>query len=273
MPTNCPIEMDSTRFISSAGHPIVWTRKSSGYNNIVVMNNEQIAVSTLPKAQRKAADKQLEAGQSIDDVLGQAGTRIRFQAVTAVTACLNGTEVEVLYDQGGRRLTSCRFLTASKQVQADILVEARHRMKGETQVAENQVNRFWHAMKPFNLLVILAVLAIGAQNYFTTDIFDGEANSERLESWDENADAKDIHLTRAKQAAFAKTVVSNPAMQKVLVFGIIVLGVVGTIFNALGYAATMTLLLGSTGLALLWTLMRLGNPPRTMSVVACQRGS
>ena len=44
MPTNCPIEMDSTRFISSAGHPIVWTRKSSGYNNIVVMNNEQIAV-------------------------------------------------------------------------------------------------------------------------------------------------------------------------------------------------------------------------------------
>ena len=270
MPTNCPIEMDSTRFMSSAGRPLVWTRNSSGYNNIVVMNDEQIAVSTLTKVKRKAAGKQLEAGQPIDDVLGQAGTRIRFQAVTA---CLNGTEVEVLYDQGGRRLTSCRFPTASKQVQADILVEARDRMKGETQVAENQVNRFWHAMKPFNLLVILAVLAIGAQNYFTTDIFDGEENSERLESWGENADAKDIHLTRAKQAAFAKTVASNPAMQKVLVFGIIFLGIVGTILNALGYGAVMTLLLGSTGLALLWTLMRLGNPPRTMSVIACQRGS
>jgi hypothetical protein len=215
--------MDSTRLLPSTGHPIVWTRNSRGYNNIVVMNDDQIAVSTLPKSKRDAASDQLEAGQPIDEVLGPHGTRIRFQAVNAVTAGLNGTEVEVLYDKGGRRLTTCRF-------------------------------------------------SIGAQNYFTTDIFNGEANGERLEKWGENADAKDIQLTRARQEAFAKTVSSNPAMQKVLVFGIITLGVVGAIPNALGYAATMSILLGATGLTLLWTLARLGNPPRTLSVIACQRG-
>jgi hypothetical protein len=258
--------MDSKRFMSSSGHPIVWTRNSSGCNNIVVMNDEQIAVSTLPRAKRKLAGEQLAAGQSIDDVLGPDGTRIRFQAVSA------GTAVEVVYDQDGRRLTTCRFPTASKQAQADILVEARNRMKGETQVVEKKTNRLWHATKPFNLLVILAVLSIGAQNYFTADIFNGEANGERLEKWGENADAKDIQLTRAKQGAFVETVSSNPAIQKVLVFGIIILGVFGTILNVLGYAATMTLLLGTTGLTLLWTLARLGNPPRTLSVIACQRG-
>ena len=138
---------------------------------------------------------------------------------------------------------------------------------------ESQGSRLWHAMKPFNVLVIFAVLSIGAQNYFTADVFDGETNRERLEGWGENANPKEIQLTRAKQEAFVKTVSRNPAIQKVLVFGIIILGVVGSILNALGYAATMTLLFGVTGLTLLWMLVRLGNPPRTLSVIACQRGA
>lgn len=267
------VEMASARFFTSSDPegtpPLVWTRDSKGFNNIVVMSNQQIAVSTLPKSQLPAARELLEQGAPVEDVLGPHGTRIRFQAVQAVTACLHSTQIEVLFDKGGRRLTTCSFPTANQEQQVEILAEARQRMQGQTEVVEKTGSRLWHAIKPFNLLVLFAMLSIGAQNYFTTDLFDGRANRERLEKWGRNVDADDVHWERAKQRAFVKTVAYNPALQKVLVFGIIVLGVVGAVLNTLGYGVTMTVLLGGTGLALVWTLLRVANPPRTMSLVSC----
>lgn len=248
----------------------VWIRKCNDYNNIVAMNGEQIAVSTLPKSQLKSAQTRLEDGSTFDDVLGPRGTRIHFVAVQAVTARLNTTEIEVVYSKGDRRLTNCRFPMADKEAQADFLAEARQRLTGDTQVVEATGCRLKHAMKPFNLLVLFAMLTIGAQNFFTSDWRSPQTARKRLDKMSRAA-APSTRLGRASQHAFVRTAASYPAVQKLFVFGIILLGVVGTVLNTLGYTATMALLGGTTGLSLLWMLARLANSPRTMSVVLADR--
>ena len=266
MSSGIAVEMASARFMQSAEPAQVWIRKCNDYNNIVAMNGEQIAASKLPKAQLKSARTRLEDGSPFDEVLGPRGTRIHFVAVRAVTARLNTTEIEVVYTKGDRRLTTCRFPMADKEAQADFLAEARERLPRDVQVVEATGSRLKHAMKPFNLLVLFAVLTIGAQNFFTSDWRSPETARKRLDKMNRAA-APPTRLGRASQHAFVRTAASYPAVQKLFVFGIILLGVVGTVLNALGYTATMAILGGATGLMLLWMFARLVHPPRTMSVV------
>ena len=269
--------------------PVVWTQNVAR-DNLVAMTDDSIIIDTLPRAEIDEARRRLEGEARIDSVLSPRPLTIRFQAVQAVQARLHTTEVEVAYDSGGKRIVSRRVTMADAEQQAEFLAQARDRLPQGCQVVETSGSRVFHALKPFHLLVLFAMLAAGAHLFFTTDMFLLEdfrqppgTFGQGTAAWDDEGtwDSEDYWAAVEAQESVRPAYTGRTVLPVFIVrrfrrtrgVGPVILAAaaVAGILTMIGQAVTMTVLLGGVAASLFWTMSRFSNPPRTLALVVPQR--
>lgn len=258
----------SAQWMASTGPALVWTR-SGGGANIVVLTDDQLAVGVLPPAQLKTAQQRLENGEALIDVVGSKASYVHLSSVETITADVDGTKVSVVHSKrGGKRKTeSLRF--TDRDAQADFTVEVRSRLPQETEAFKTSTNRWSHAAKPLNLLVVLALATAGVHTLFAMELTDRHATRERLDAWAEGSGPVDDSFEtraahRATHRATARTLAHHPAVLKVLLLAVIVIGIIGLILASIGYMASMTIFGGATLACLFWVITRLADPPQSI---------
>jgi hypothetical protein len=204
--------------------------------------------------------------------------------------------VEVVYDSGGKRLVSRRVTMDSAEDQAEFLAQARERLPQGCQVVESCGSRVYHALKPFHVLVLFAMLAAGAHLFYTTDMFmledlkkpSGTYSLDAEMTWDDpqaawgdsawiDDDEWADMVAQSEEPEFrSRTVV--PAvfargLRRTRIGGMVILAAaaVAGILTMIGQAVAMTVLLSGVAGSLYWTVSRFSNPPRTFAVVVPQR--
>lgn len=264
--------------------PVVWTQNVAR-DNLVAMTDDSIIIDTLPRAEIDEARRRLEGEARLDSVLSPRPLTIRFQAVQAVQARLNTTDVEVAYDSGGRRMVSRRVTMAGPEEQAEFLTQARDRLPQGCEVVESSGSRVFHALKPFHLLVLFAMLAAGAHLFFTTDMFllEDFRQPQGTAAWDdeETWDSEDYWAAVEAQESMRPAYTGRTVLPVFIVrrfrrtrgVGPVILAAaaVAGILTMIGQAVTMTVLLGGVAASLFWTVSRFSNPPRTLALVVPQR--
>jgi len=260
----------SAAYMASDGPSLVWTQ-SGGGANIVVLTDQQIAVGVLPKKELKTAKKRLDDGEAIINVVGSKASYMHLSAVRMVKADLNGSTVSVEHSAGGIKKTEhLRF--GDRDDQTEFMIEARDRLPQNVETCETQSNRWMHALKPFNLMVMLMVITAGVHTLFELELTDRQATRRKLDEWSRQSGPADNSLgARATRGAARKATVTvlahNPAVMKVLAFAMIIVGILGLIFSSIGYIASMTLFGGATAFTFCWMASRLCIPPRSIQLV------
>jgi hypothetical protein len=254
--------------MATQGPFLVWTH-SGGGANIVVMTDEQIAVGALPGPQLKTAEERLENGETILNVVGAKASFIHLASIQVVSADLNGTSVIIEQSRrdGSRKTDRLRF--ADRDAQADFMLEVRDRLPQNVEAGKTQSNRWLHALKPFNLFVVLTLATLGVQTLFDHELTDSHATRRKLDEWARQAGPADNSrgaraVRGATRTATVKALAHNPAVMRVLVIGMIIIGVLGVVLNSIGYIASMTIVGGGTGLCFCWVISRLCRPPQSI---------
>jgi hypothetical protein len=268
--------------------PVVWTQKVAR-DNLVAMTDDSIVIDTLPRAEIDEAQRRLEGEARLDSVLSPRPLTIRFQAVQAVQARLNSTDVEVAYDSGGKRMVSRRVTMAGAEEQAEFLAQARERLPQGCEVVESCGSRVFHALTPFHVFVLFAMLAAGAHLFYTTEMFVLDDASEqtspfpaptqvtwRQHNW-ESGEWEDLETQPQMQPAFTgRTIVPAffaRSLRRTRIGGLVFLAAaaIAGVLAMVGQAVTMTVLLGGVAGSGFWTFSRFSNPPRTLALVVPQR--
>jgi len=265
----------SEQWLVSSGPALVWTR-SGGGANIVVLTDDQIAVGVLPPAQLKTAQERLDNGEALINVVGPKAAYIHLGAIETVDAALDGAVVRIQHCNRGSRQKQEQLRFADRDAQADFVVELRQRLPQSTEAFKTATNRWTHALKPLNLLAISLLATIGVHTLFALELTDRHATRAKLDRWAAESGPADNSLEaravrRGTQKATAHAIAANPAVARILVFGVIIIGIIGLILGSLGYIASMSLFGGASVACMVWAINRLADPPQSILLVVPSR--
>jgi hypothetical protein len=250
--------------------PVVWTH-AVAEDNLVAITDDVIIVDTLPKNALATAREMLERETAPDQVLSRRPLAIRFMAVQAVQAHLNSTAVEIAYDSGGKRIVSRRVVMANSEDQAEFLAQARERMPAGCQVVETRGSRIFHALTPFHVLIVFAVLAAFAHAFFTSDAADPEGTREEILTGSSYAGAATSTAAFVTRRRVDRMLGRFLGRSRLGTLAVIAAAAVAGVLTLIGQTVSMIVLLGGVAGSLWWTIARFTNPPRTMAVVVPQR--
>lgn len=264
----------SEAWMASTGPAMVWIR-SGGGANIVVLTDEEIAVGVLPPSQLKTAKERLDRGEALINAVGPRACYIYLPAVQSIDAELNGTSVTVEHGRRGEKKKSERLRFAGRDDQAEFLAEVLSRLPATTEMYKTAKSRWSHAVKPLNWLMLLLLVAAGVHAIFALELTDRHATRRKLDEWAGRTDPDEVTyenklMQRAAQRATARSLAYNPAVLKVLVFGVLAIGVVGLALSCIGYTASMMMVGGAAGVCFFWLVKRLSDPPRSLLLVVPQ---
>lgn len=243
--------------------PLVWTRRLASKQNIVVLNDREIAVATLPGSTLDKAREALTAGEPTMTVLGPLAVNVSLGAIYAVHATLGQNELEVQYEKGLGGIGRVAFPLPDDDAPTEALLAIHERLGTEAEVQRRSPNRFIHMMRPFNFFVIIALLG-GAFNWIATNVYDAPRAKLSWQSWEPNN--RDYQYQYHRSRGYTGRDASAKAA------GVVVLAIVATglLLVLLGYETTLMVFIACASVAIVWSLLRLLRPPVTYSVITAK---
>jgi len=248
---------------SSAAVPRLWVRPAASRDNLVIITADELIVATVPRAKLATIVDALESGVPTRDLLGPQDTRIGLGSIVSLVASLNATKLVVEFERQRRKFATRCFAVYDADAQGEILEEVARRMGPRAAYVRTAPNRLLHVMKPFNLLMAIAIVA-GGFNYLAVNTFkiDSKGVPHDLPSGRANA--------QQRLMQFRKLATRLPKVRFVPFAGTVVLAAVaatGLLLLTAGYQTTLIALMSAAGLTVFWILRRWLFPPVTVSLV------
>jgi hypothetical protein len=248
---------------ASASVPRLWVWPAASRDNLVIITADELIVATVPRAKLAAAVAALESGLPTRDLIGPQDTRVALGSIVSLAASLNARKLVVEFERQWRKSTTRHFAVYDAEAQGEILEEVGRRMGPRAAYVRTTPNRLLHVMKPFNLLMAIAIVA-GGFNYLAVNTFniDSKGMPQDLPSGRESAQQRLVQ--------FRKFATRLPKVRFVPFAGTVVLAAVvvtGVLLLTAGYQTTLIALMIAAGLSVFWIVRRWLFPPVTVSVV------
>ena len=249
--------------LSSASEPRFWARPGASRDNLVVITADELIVATVPRNKLAVVVDALKSGAALDDLLGPQDTRIHWYSIVSLMAPLNTRGIVVEFEQKQRKFATRRFAVYDREAQGEILEQVALRMGSRAAFARSVPNRLLRMMKPFNLLVAIA-LAAGGFNYLAINTFkiDAKGVPQDMPTGRQN--------TQQRLVQFRKFATRVPRVRFVPFAGAAVLAAVvvtGFLLLTVGYQTTLVAFIIAAGLSVFWIVRRAIFLPVTVSVV------
>lgn len=255
-------ESRERRGASCASVPRLWVRPAAARDNLVVITAEELIIASVRRDKLSDTVDALELGQPNCDVLQPNDTRVPLGSIVSLVAPLGRDRLVVEYEQRSRKFATHRFAVYDADAQGEIVEEVLLRMGPRATCARTRANRLLHVMKPFNLLMAIAML-MGGFHYLAANTFkiDARGIPRDMPGGGKNSQQRLVQ--------FRKLAARLPKVRFVPFAGTVVLAAVvvtGFLLVAVGYQTTLLALMTGAGLAACWTVKRLLLPPVTVSV-------
>jgi len=248
---------------SSAAVPRLWVRPAASRDNLVVITADELIVATVERNKLTAVIDALESGVPPDDLLGPHDTRVHLGSIVSLMAPLNTNGIVVEFEQQRRKVATRRFAVCDEEAQGEILEQVAQWMGTRAAFVRSVPSRLLRVMKPFNLLMAIAVVA-GGFNYLAVHTF--------------NIDAKGVpqelptgrEKPQQRLVQFRKLATRLPKVRAVPFVGIVVMAAVvvtGFLLLTVGYQTTLVGFMIAAGLSVFWIVRRALFLPVTVSLV------
>lgn len=248
---------------SSAAVSRLWVRPAASRDNLVVITADELIVATVRRNKLPAVVEALESGVPSDDLFGPHDARIHLGSIVSLTASRNATGVVVEFEQQRQKRATRRFAVYDEEAQAEILEQVAARLGSRAAFVRSVPNRLLHVMKPFNLLMAIAIVA-GGFNYLAVHTFEIDAKGVPHDL------ATGRQSTQQRLVQFRKLAARLPKVRFVPFAGTAVLAAVavtGFLLLTVGYQTTLIALMIAAGLSVFWILRRSLFLPVTVSMV------
>lgn len=247
----------------SSSVPRLWVRPAASRDNLVVITTDELIVATVRRNKLNAVVDALESGVPPGQLLGPSDTHIALGSIVSLMASLSTAGIVVEFEQIRRKFATRRFAVYDEEAQAEILEQAALWMGPRAAIVRSVPNRLLRMMKPFNLLMAIAIFA-GGFDYLSTHTFniDPKGVPQDLPTGRANAQQRLVQ--------FRKLAARLPKVRIVPFAGTVVLAAVvvtGLLLLTVGYQATLVALMIAAGLSVFWILRRSLFLPVTVSVV------
>lgn len=260
------LEQDELRELltqPSTAVPCLWVRPAASRDNLIIITADELIVATVRRNKLTAVVDALESGAPPGDLIGPHDTRISLYSIVSLGAPLNSASILVAFEHERRRFTTRRVAVYNTEAQGEILEQVALRMGPRAEFLRSVPNRLLRVMKPFNLLMAIAIIA-GGFNYLAIQTFnvDFKGVPQGLPSGRVRAQQRLVQfrklagrLPKVRFLPFAGTAV----MAAVIVTGFLLLTV--------GYQTTLAGFMVAAGLCVFWILRRALFLPVTVSLV------
>lgn len=257
------------------------------------MTADEVFVALVPSGELKSVRRRIEEGEPLRNVVGEHVTSVSWQSVRKISADSCHTDLHLEFAASETDHKTLRLRLPDESAREEAWEAARYSLPGNVDQTERVGSRLVSARRPLLALMICSLLAAGTQWFFQSryakvpqQVVDTVKNGQKRQTpprpspkrLDINNpdDLRKIKFYRGNQAGsshfdpaqrgIARGLSRNPALARVIVFGIAILGAVGFVLGLMGYQLSLSLFVGLSVACLCWLMARLLSPPRSVTL-------